>query len=242
MGQQRIEAAAIQTGIFPPNGDLLAFLLEHVKPVAREGAVLAITSKIVSLAEGRIVPAGSISKRELVKREADVYLGDAGYGVELTIKHGLISASAGIDESNSGTGDFILFPENPYASAARIGQALRQALGIQRFGVIITDSHTTPLRRGVTGVSLAHWGIRATRSLGGPPDIFARPLKFTHVNVVDALATMAVFVMGEADDRCPLALVSGARVEFTSEGRAEEIVIEPAQDIYYPLLTGLRGK
>ena len=232
----KLEIEAVPTSLFAAGGDLGKFLLEHLRGRAREGQVLAITSKIVSLAEGKVTARGQKTKLDLIKEEADWYLGPSSYGTELTIKHGLLAASAGIDESNSASGDYLLLPRDPYASAEKIGRQLRAELGLARFAVILTDSRSAPLRRGVTGVSLGHWGLRAVRSLVGRPDMHGRPLKFTHVNVVDALATMAVYTMGEADDGCPLALVSGAEVEFCEEGRRDEIVIEPEQDIYYPLL------
>lgn len=236
MPKPSIRIEAVPTSLFAAGGDLGKFLVDHLRGRAAEGQVLAVTSKIVSLAEGRIVERGQKTKLDLIREEADWYLGPSSYGTELTIKHGLLAASAGIDESNSATGDFLLLPKDPYASAEKIGRQLRKDLGLERFGVILTDSRSAPLRRGVTGVSLGHWGLRAVRSLVGQPDMHGRPLKFTHVNVVDAIATMAVFAMGEADEGCPLALVSGAEVEFCDEGRKDEIVIEPVQDIYFPLL------
>ena len=163
-------------------------------------------------------------------------MGVGGYDVELTIKHGLLIASAGIDESNSEHDKYILFPQDPYASAARIGTFLRKQFGIKNLGVILTDSHVMPLRRGVTGISLAHWGIKATQSLVGAPDIFGHALKFTSVDVVDALAATAVFLMGEADNRCPLAVINGAQLEFTDHSSKEEISIPLEDDLYYPVL------
>jgi dihydrofolate synthase / folylpolyglutamate synthase len=190
---EAIEIKAIRTEIFPVGGDIFSFLKQYTKNESLEGKVLAVTSKIVSLAESRIVKKESISKRELVQREADHYLCEGGFGVELTIKHGILIPSAGIDESNSETGDYILFPEDPFASAHAIWKFLKKEFSLENFGVILTDSHTMPLRGGVTGISLAHWGVRATNSLVGQPDIFRRPLKFTKVDVVDSLASMAVF-------------------------------------------------
>lgn len=230
-----ITISPIRTDIFRTGGDLLAFLKLHAAGALTEGSVLAVTSKIVSLAEERTLPKDSITKQELVRREADRYLGPGNHGVELTIKHGLLIPSAGIDESNSEGGAYILYPENPWASAARIRQYLRRELKLQNLGVILTDSHSTPLRLGVTGISLAHWGLKGTQSLVGAPDIFGKELKFTSVDVVDSLAAMAVFVMGEADNRCPLAVIQGAQVEFTEESSPREVVVEAENDLYAPL-------
>lgn len=227
---------AIKTDVFKVQGNILSFLEKQLAGQELENKVLAVTSKIVSLAENQIVSCKEISKSDLVKKEADHYLCEGGYGVELTVKHGLLIPSAGIDESNSENGDYILFPKKPYESAQKIGQFLRKKFQVKNFAVILTDSHTLPLRRGVTGISLAHWGLKATRSLVDQPDIYQRQLKFTHIDIVDALAAMAVFAMGEGNDCTPLALISGAKVDYTDQTNPDEIRIPPDLDLYYPLL------
>jgi dihydrofolate synthase / folylpolyglutamate synthase len=64
--------------------------------------ILAVTSKIVSLAEGRLVPrARKRARPELVRGKQIVSWAKRGYGVFLTVKEGLFIPSAGIDESNS---------------------------------------------------------------------------------------------------------------------------------------------
>jgi coenzyme F420-0:L-glutamate ligase/coenzyme F420-1:gamma-L-glutamate ligase len=77
--------------------------------------------------------------------------------------------------------------------------------------------------------------------LVGRPDVFGRTLKYTSVDVVDSLAAMAVFAMGEAEDCSPLAVISGAKLEFTNSTSKDEIAISLEEDLYYPLLkTALR--
>jgi F420-0:gamma-glutamyl ligase len=231
-----LSVTPVECAVFHQGEDLLAYLCAQLAGRPREGQVLAVTSKIVSLAENRVVPKAGTVKHALVEKEAGTYLGLGNHGVELTITHGLLIPSAGIDESNSETGGYILYPQDPYASAARLGAALRRHFKLERFGIVLTDSHSSPLRLGVTGLSLAHWGIKGTRSLVGAPDIFGKQLKFTSVNVVDSLAAMAVFTMGEADNRCPLALIEGADVEFTDRTDPSEITVAPENDLYWPLL------
>lgn len=215
-----------------------------VRSVARdllgEGMVLAITSKIISVAEGAVVDRGGIVKGDLIRREADAFLGETLFGVALTIKHGILIPSAGIDESNSATGDYILFPKDPYESARKLHSALSQRWGLRKFGIVVTDSHTQPLRKGVTGIGLAHWGFKATRDLVGSPDLFGREAKMTHVNVLDAIAVAAVYRMGEIAERCPLAIVYGSRAEFTNESSAREIQISPEEDLYGALISKAR--
>lgn len=230
---------AIRTRVFHTNENLSGFILEHIQPGdAKEGMILAITSKIVSLAEGRLVPAAGLSKRELVVREADHDLGEVGYGHSLTIKHGLFIPSAGIDESNSEDGDFILYPEDPFKSLKKLWTELRAAWCLSCLGLIMTDSRTTPLRRGVTGISLAHWGFKGVRSLVGAPDLFGRELKVTSVNLADSLAAAATLTMGEANEARPLALIRVSNLDFTDETDAKETSIPLQDDLYYPIFKG----
>lgn len=236
MSQHPLSILPIQTSLYSPSENLSTFLVRHLQRHSLENKILAITSKIVSLAEGRTVSKTKISKEDLIRQEADLYLGPGNHGIELTITQGLLIPSAGIDESNSADGDYILFPQDPYASAKKIWESLTQQFQLKNLGIIITDSHSMPLRKGVTGIGLSHWGFKAVRSLVGQSDLYQKPLKFTSVDILDALATAAVFTMGEADDRCPLALIDGAKVEFTNSSSWEEIGIRPEDDLYAPLL------
>lgn len=227
----------LRTAVFRAEEDLAAFVVRSVpRERVAERMVLAITSKIVSLAEGAVVARDSTTKSELIRREAEAYLGETLYGVSLTIKHGLLIPSAGIDESNSADGSYILFPKDPYASAKRLREALRKAWGVKELGVLVTDSHTQPLRKGVTGIGLAHYGFRATRNLVGEKDLFGREIKMTHVNVMDSLAVAAVYAMGEVAECQPLAIVYGSGAEFAETGSAAEIAIAPDEDLYGSLL------
>lgn len=238
-----LTSRAVRTRIFQQGEDLADFVLEQFPEPSDlpERSILAVTSKIVSLAEGRVVPASreldrKTQKEELIAREADVHLGTTRYGVSLTVKQGILIPAAGIDESNSREGGFILFPEDPYRSARSLWERVTRRRGLQELGIIITDSHTHPLRRGVTGIGLAHWGFKATRKLVGHQDLFGRELQMTYVNALDALAVTAVYLMGEADESSPLAVIQGAPVEFTRTSSVEEIRIPPEEDIYWPAL------
>jgi F420-0:gamma-glutamyl ligase len=235
MTKKSISISAIETRVFQAEENLFDFLAHHLTKDLLENSTLAITSKIVSLAENRIVAKDQISKKDLVKKEADHYLTEGQHGVELTITQGLLIPSAGIDESNSHSGGYILFPKDPYDSAKNIYSFLQSAFSLQNFAVILTDSRSAPLRRGVNGIALAHWGFQATKSLVGEKDIFGKALKFTHVNVADALASMAVFAMGEGAEVTPLAVISGASLEYTKFSKSSELQIPPEEDLYYPL-------
>lgn len=231
----RLSLTPIRTGIFQPGENLSAFVFESLGGhLLKEGDILAVTTKIVSLAEGRLVPRASIEKKALIEREADQVLAELAHNCTLTLKHGLMMISAGIDESNSPTGDYILYPEDPWASARRLRAELRARLGLRNLGVLLTDSHTIPLRRGVVGISLAHAGFRGTRDCVGEKDVFGRELKFTHQDIADALAAAAVLVMGEGGERRPLVLIEGADAEFLDGEDDSPLRMRPEEDLYYP--------
>lgn len=232
---------AITTPVFSQGDDLAQFIYASVdRRLVREGLVLAVTSKIVSLAEGRTVPRDQAVKLELIKREADVYLGPMGHGSHLTITKGLLLASAGIDESNSENGDFILYPEDPFMSAQALWKTLREKWKIKDLGIILTDSRTTPLRLGVTGFALAHWGIKGLRRCVGDKDLFGRELKMTSVNVVDGLAAAATLLMGEAAESRPLVVIhpgaDSLAVLFADEVSPEELCSTLDDDLYWRTL------
>lgn len=229
----------IPTSVFHFQDSLTDFIVDHLQDrKLQNGDVLAITSKIVSLAEGRLIEKSKIPEKEaLIREEADVYIGKGAYECHLTIKHGLLIPSAGVDESNSESDSYILFPKDPFASAEEIYFQLKERLGLERFGILITDSHTTPLRRGVTGIALAHFGFKGVKSLIQQKDIFGRPLQFTYINHADALATMAVYLMGEANEQIPMVILRGrSDLEFSTADTRSDCLIPAQDDLYLPLL------
>ena len=194
-----------------------------------------MTSKIVSLSENRIVPKSKIDKKNLIQKEADHYLGEIGYGCHLTIKQNLLIPSAGVDESNTEKDFYILYPLNPFLSAQKIHRVIKQKLHLKEFGVLLTDSHTMPLRRGVLGAALAYYGFKGVENKIGTKDLFGKELKMTQINVADALAVAATFTMGEGKECRPLAIVT-APVEFTKLPDNSELRMPFEEDLYKPLL------
>jgi dihydrofolate synthase / folylpolyglutamate synthase len=233
----------VRTEIFRPHQELGTFIVSSLEGRrVPEKAIVVVTSKIVSLAEGRISNCPPDEKEKLVTAEADHYLGELGFGCRLTIKHGQLIPSAGIDESNCEGGGFILYPVDPFATARRLHTLLREKFHRRELGILLTDSRSIPLRHGVVGTALAHWGFGAVKSQVGRADLFGRPLKMTKVNLADSLAAAAVLMMGEADESSPLALIEDAPVDFTTHSSPGEIQVSPEEDIYFPLYSDRFGK
>jgi putative folate metabolism gamma-glutamate ligase len=222
--------------------DIIKIIDQYI-PTLEEKSIIAITSKIVALAEGRVVATEHSDKESLISQEAEYYLprSSSKYGVSLTITGSQLVATAGIDESNA-NGYFVLWPGDAQKTANAIRKHLQIKFKLKNLGVIITDSKTTPLRWGVTGTAIAYSGFEPLNDLIGSKDLFGRELKMTKVNILDGLAASAVLVMGEGTEQTPLAIIEEtAFVKFIdidpSEEELDSLKISIEDDIYAPLLT-----
>lgn len=237
-----ISVSAIKTDIFKSGQNLVDFIVQNVRAdLIKENMVLAITSKLVSIAEGCLVSA-HVDKSQLIKEQCDIYLGPIGYGSHLTVTQGLMIVSAGIDESNSESADYIVYPENPFESAQKLHQALSERWQLKSWGLILTDSCTRPLRRGVQGVCLAHWGFNPVLNKIGDKDLFGRELKMTQVHLADSMASICVMLMGEASEQSPLAIIEGLKLDWSTTCDASQLSYSYEDDMYHPLLESLREK
>ena len=238
---------SIKTHKIRPGGkqNLFEILDKYLKTI-RERSIVVITSKIVSICQGRVVKIEKADKKELIRQEAEYFLPpeESKYNITLTMKGNLLLPTAGVDESN-GAGYFILWPENPQETANQVRKYLGNRFSVKKVGVIITDSKTTPLRRGTTGVAIAHSGFAALNNYIGKRDIFGRKLKVTKANVLDALAVSAVLVMGEGAEQTPMAVIEDIPfVRFQnrnpSKKELKDFRINMEDDLYGPLLKSIK--
>lgn len=227
--------------LLPPKDDLWD-ALDPALPPLQEGDVIAITSKVVAIHQGRCVRADAIAdKEELIAAEADRWLPKASsrYGITLAIKDCTLIASAGVDASNA-RGHYVLWPDDPWGTARDIAARLRARHNLARLGVILTDSHCVPLRRGTTGISIGSHGFDPLRDYRGRPDIFGRPLEVTLSNQADAIAAAAVGLMGEGDECIPAVVVrSWPGLHYSDASYKHAFLIAPEEDIFAPLLAAL---
>lgn len=229
----------IKTRKFLPPKDSLQDLLACL-PKLKEGDTVFITSKVLAITQGRCAKIENTNKENLIKKEADRLINKptiiAGSKIFLTIKDNTIIPSSGIDESN-GQGYYILWPKNTNLHLKKIHAELKKKHKIKKLGVIVTDSHTTPLRWGVTGVSIGHYGLEPLIDYRNKKDLFGRKLKFTQTNVVDSLAAMAVLLMGEGKQGTPLLVARGVKqINFIEGNNYKQFVINPEKDIYREIL------
>lgn len=225
--------------VLPRSTTLTAFLDRSLKKFP-ENSILVITSKVVALCEGRVIPLTKI-KESTLKQEADYYLPKekSRYNIPLTIKDNAFIARAGMDASNTG-GYYSLLPKDSYATAKKIRTYLNKRFAINNAGVIIVDSHSSPLRRGVTGVAIGWSGFQGLKGYEHVPDIFGHSFT-SHANHVDALATAASLTMGEGNEQTPLVTLSDVPfVTFAaaSPTKKELAYFKPLfkDDLFAPLL------
>jgi coenzyme F420-0:L-glutamate ligase len=235
-----VNVTPIKTRIFKEGENLSAFVIEHLRKPT-EKSILVISSKIVALSEGRtlVQPLKAKQKVRLIKKESLWAIqSDRAW---LTEKDGHVMANAGIDESNAKR-KLILLPKDSFKSAETLRKILQRKYGIKNLGVIITDSAIMPLRAGVIGAALGYAGLKGVRDYRGKKDISGRVMKMSRTNVADSLATAGTLLMGEGNERHPLALITDAPVEFVEKIKKNELQIAPKEDLYWPLLKKVRRK
>ena len=217
-------------------------VLDKFLPEIKENSVLAITSKIISITEGRVVKAESANKEDLVKKESQFYIPkeENKYDISLTITRDTLISEAGIDGSNGG-GYLVLWPKDPFESANQIRAYLKKKFNLKNVGVIITDSKTTPLRWGVTAFALSYSGFNPLKDYIGKEDLFGKKMLITKMSIIDNLSSAAALVMGEGAEQTPMALIEDVPfVEFKDQNptkeELEKLRISKEEDLYTPLL------
>jgi coenzyme F420-0:L-glutamate ligase / coenzyme F420-1:gamma-L-glutamate ligase len=213
------------------------------------GDILVLAQKIISKAEGRLVPLASVTPSEramsiareankdprfveLILRESRSVLRVKPGIIIAEHKLGFIMANAGIDQSNVPNAEdaVLLLPEDPDASARRLRDALRDTTGVA-IGVLIIDSFGRAWRHGVTGTAIGVAGMPALIDMRGNKDREGRVLKVTQVAAADELAAAASLVMGQADEGTPAVLVRGFPYPLR-DGAVKELLRPEAEDLF----------
>lgn len=241
-----MQIKSLKTSILqPPKDDLLAVL--SFLPIQNKD-VLVITSKVVSIHQGRCIKIDEMrkeqQKKELIQQEADEIVNlDTTPNLKkypLTKKYGVVVGSAGIDESN-GNGFFVLWPNQPAVFVKYLFDWLKRQYKLDQLGVIITDTVKRPFRRGAIGLAIAHYGFKAIYSYKGQKDIFGRRFKNETINIADSLAAAAVLTMGEGEEQTPLAIISDLpNLEFVDY--TENVVVAGSDDYFFGLIDESKWK
>ena len=209
------------------------------------GDIVCVTSKIVSKAEGRVLAAADREQAitdqtvRLVAQRDRPPLPDGTEQAPLRIVEnplGLVMAAAGVDASNTPEGTVLLLPEDPDASARKIRAALQARFGLDRLGVIITDTVGRPWREGLVDIAIGSAGVDVVDDLRGAVDAHGRPLTVTVTAVIDQVAAASELVRGKTTGT-PVALVRGlGRYVWGGNGSADSgarlLVRDSATDMF----------
>jgi coenzyme F420-0:L-glutamate ligase/coenzyme F420-1:gamma-L-glutamate ligase len=227
-------------GEVTPGTDLAALIAGALAPAQPDGPdlvagdVVVVTQKIVSKAEGRLVPLDHDdieAKVALVASESVRVLRRRGDLVITETRHGFVCANAGVDLSNVESGTAALLPEDSDRSARRIRAGLAAALGVD-VGVVVSDTFGRAWRRGVTDVAIGCAGVAAVVDLKGTLDAGGRELLATEVCVADEIASAAELVMGK-DRGVPVALVRGLPGAWLRPASVRaEVIRPPDEDLF----------
>ncbi len=232
--------------------DLQATLLDSLSAAQiqpQTGDVIAISSKYAAIAAGRIrqiaeiaptAAARDLARRygidaaiaQLVIEEAEHIFGGIELGFLLTAKGGVISPNAGLDRSNIPSGQVVLLPRQPFATAESLRQALQRQFAC-RLGIILTDSWLMPGRYGTTGIAIAMAGFEPIKDERGKADLFGNAMAVTQIGVADALAACAQMVMGERDEAQPFALIRNAAIALSDAPLSAAAVAIPWRHCIY---------
>lgn len=212
-----------------PGDDLAAIVSPFLARVAaQDDDVVAVTQKIVSKAEGRLV--SGRDRDDVVADETVRIVARRGDLVIAETAHGLICANAGVDASNVEDGTLSLLPVDPDASAERLRRGLHDRLGID-LGVVITDTFGRPWRQGVINVAIGCAGLPAVVDLRGRTDHHGRPLEATIIALADEVAAATGLVMAK-DARIPVALVRGIDRMDAPDGVGTDLIRPADEDLF----------
>jgi coenzyme F420-0:L-glutamate ligase / coenzyme F420-1:gamma-L-glutamate ligase len=218
-------------------GDVLAELLVAAAraqdtPFEPRDCVV-VTQKVVSKAEGRIVPLDASdpgARRALIESESARVLRRRDELIISETRHGFVCANAGVDLSNIPDGQAALLPVDPDRSARRIRDGIGAHAGVD-VAVIVSDTFGRAWRVGLTDVAIGVSGLAAVVDLRGQSDAHGRKLQVTEVALADEIAGAAELVKGKAA-QVPATVVRGLEPEWFREGSARELVRSPAEDLF----------
>ena len=247
----------VRTKVLKPGDDIVKAIISAVKENSikiEEDDIFVITEKVVAYSQGRIINLKTIkpSKEaiklgkkyniepelmQLIINESDKILGGIRkYRFMLTIKDGYMIGNAGIDRSNAPKNHVVLVPKNPKETAQEIRRRLMEHFKVN-LCVVIVDSRTQPLRRGLIGLAISGAGFEPIEDLRGQPDLFGKPLRTSWKGTADDIASAAHLLMGEANEQVPIVIVRGVKVKKTDKAfDSKDMYIPPENCLYFKSL------
>ncbi len=219
-------------GEVSPGDELADMVLRAVE--LEDYDVLVVTQKVVSKAEGRLVPLDADdpqARRRVILGESVRVLREREGMLITETRHVFVCANAGVDLSNVAAGSAALLPVDPDRSARHIRDAILARTGLHT-GVIVSDTFGRTWRNGLTDVAIGCAGIAAVIDLRGTTDAGGRELAVTQVCIADELAGAAELVKGKASG-VPVVVVRGVdRSWFRESSVRAEVVRHPSGDLF----------
>ncbi len=248
---------AVKTEIIKTGDDVVNVILKSLEKQnlqLEDKDILALTSKIIAYAEGRLVKLENVKPSEkalelakhfslepeyaeLILRESDKIYGGVEKAV-LTLKDGVFTANAGIDNKNAPEGYVVFWPHNLKGFVKEIRSKIRHKTG-KNIAILVVDSGLIPLRMGTTGFALAVAGFKPIKDFRTNKDIYGKPLTVTRHAVADDLASAAHLIMGEAAEITPVVLIRDAPVDFDDNTYSfTDMAMPKNQCIFMEILRG----
>ena len=237
--------------------DLAALIADAAEAAGMEIApddIVVVAQKIVSKAEGRLVPLADFVPSEQAERLAEE-IGKDVRKVEAILSestgvirarrqppdgllitrhsHGWICANAGIDESNLGAGRegmLLLLPEDPDASARKIRAGLEARYG-GPIGVIVSDTFGRPWRNGLVNVAIGVAGVPVLVDWTTRTDAYGRGLKATLPAFADEAAAAAGLLMAK-DAGMPVVVLRGLDWKDDEAASARHVLRPVEQELF----------
>lgn len=217
--------------------DLASIIGDAAGGRLQDGDILAVTSKVVSKAEGRMISAAD--REQAITDETVRVVATRAYpgGVTRIVENrlGVVGAAAGVDASNTPDGTVLLLPVDPDDSAGVIRAALSARFGF-RLGVIITDTLGRAWREGQTDVAIGASGVVVLEDLRGSTDTQGRSLEVTLPAVGDEIAAAADLVKRKASG-LPVAVVRGMAHLLDAAAPGARVLVRPSEKDMFRLGT-----
>lgn len=209
-----------------PGDDLVDVLL----PVAElaDGDVVAVTSKVVSKAEGRLVT--GTSRETAIAAESVRVVARRGETAIVRTRLGLTMAAAGVDNSNVSRGTLALLPLDPDASARRMRTSIAERTG-RNVAVVVTDTAGRAWREGQTDIAIGIAGIAPMHSYIGEVDPHGHEFRVQELCVVDELAGAAELVKGNTS-RVPVARIRGYEWRRDDDASMATVIRDAQRDLF----------
>jgi len=234
-----MEVRGLKSALITEEDDILDVIekaLKKQQESLKEKDIFVITSKVLAVCQGMITSVKHTQYKEgdfkdLIRNEAGGEIFPTNY-CYITLKDGHLIPNAGIDKSNIPKGKVVLWPKNIAKEARRIQGVLRKKHNLQNLGVIISDSTCAPLRPGVHGISIGHYGFEGVEDCRKNKDLYGNEIRVTRKALADNLATAAAIIMGETDESIPFVIISDAPANFMNKPDKKEI-IALEDDLFY---------